>query len=45
VDLLITNLLTLWLPLLAPPPAPAGCTVRSQLEHRSGRVLWSQELH
>ena len=44
MDLAFDVLLILWLPILAPPPAPAGCTVLSQVERPTGQVIVRQEL-
>jgi hypothetical protein len=44
MDLLLDTVLSLWLPILAPPPDPAGCTALSQLERTPGQVTVRQEL-
>jgi len=45
MDMLFTGLIELWLPILAPPPVTAGCTVRSEIVGAAGDLQVARELH
>jgi hypothetical protein len=45
MDMLFTGLLELWIPVLAPPPVTAGCTVRTEIVGKAGDLQVARELH